>query len=356
MQSLIQSVCIIVMLLGIAVRASAAPPTTLPSDHAVLHPPFEWISTGPVLQIQPDPRRQMVSIKDPSAVYFNNRWHVYATYATHAGAWGMVYTSFADWRDAAAAPQYYMEKNPNLGGYHCAPQVFYFAPQKLWYLVYQSQHPTFSTNADVSRPQDWTAPQSFFEGTPKTVVDGWLDYWVICNDTHAYLFFTDDHGRFYRSRTTLADFPKGFNEPVVVMQEKVARDLFEGGCTFHIKGTSQYLTLIECGNQQWKRYYKGFIADALDGEWRPLAAEWGNSFADVTRVRMEGGSAPWSQDISHGELLRDGHDQTMTIDPKNLTLLYQGLERGYPANLSYVQMPWKLGLLHLTAGAATEKK
>jgi len=41
------------------------------------------------------------------------------------------------------------------------------------------------------------APQNFFES--------WLDYWIICDDSHAYLFFPDDHGRMYRSRTTLAE-------------------------------------------------------------------------------------------------------------------------------------------------------
>lgn len=328
-----------------ALPESAPSSPATPASEVVIKPPFHWVTTGPILSVQPDPSRQMVSIKDPSIVRYNDRWHIYATYATHAGAWGMLYTSFADWKDAAAAPQFYMERNPNLRGYHCAPQVFYFEPQKLWYLVYQSQHPTFSTNADLSKPEDWTAPVSFFEGTPKSVVEGWLDYWIICDDTHAYLFFTDDHGRFYRSRTALADFPKGFDEPVVVLQEKVARDLFEGGATYRIKGTTQYLTLIEAGNEEWKRYYKAFIADSLDGEWRPLAAEWGNSFADFTRVRTEDGSTPWSQDISHGELIRDGYDQTMTIDPANLTLLYQGLPTGYARDLTYVQLPWQLSLL-----------
>ncbi len=345
---LIQFICVLLVTANIAFAQTG--PTTLPAGDVKLKPPFQWISSGPLLKIKPDAGRHMVSIKDPSAVFYDNRWHVYATYATYEGAWGMVYTSFADWKDASASPQFFMEKNPNLRGYHCAPQVFYFAPQKLWYLVYQSQHPTFSTNPDLSKPMDWTAPKSFFKGTPKSVVQGWLDYWVICDETHAYLFFTDDNGRFYRSRTSITEFPNGFDEPVVVMQEKVARDLFEASCTFKIKGTHQYITLIEAGNSKWKRYYKAFIADKLDGEWRPLAAEWGNSFADVTRIRMEDGSPMWTADISHGEILRDGYDQTMTIDPANLQLLYQGLVPNQPKELTYVQLAWELGLLRLDSG------
>jgi hypothetical protein len=311
---------------------------------APLSGPFRWTSTGPIISARSDDAHRLVAIKDPTVVRYNDLWHIYATTATDNGAWGMVYLSFADWKDAAAAPQYYMDANPNLRGYHCAPQVFYFAPQKLWYLIYQSQHPTFSTANDISRPETWTRPKDFFTGTPKTVVAGWIDYWIICDDTHAYLFFTDDHGRFYRSRTKLDDFPNGFDDPVVVMQEPDARELFEAGCTYRIKGTGQYLTLIECGNPQWNRYYKAFIADRLDGEWRPLAAKWGDSFADITRVRFEEG-APWTNDISHGELLRDGYDQTMTIDPANLVLLYQGVDPAKTKGVDYGRMPWQLGLL-----------
>lgn len=335
------------MLATLSSAAFAADPRPATSPGAtVLRPPFNWVSTEPLLRINADKSRRMASIKDPSIVRYNGRWHVYATYATLDGAWGTLYTSFVEWKDAAAAPQCLMDNNPRFRGYHCAPHVFYFEPQKLWYLVTVSQHPTWSTNPDIAKPEDWTAPQSFFEGTPKSVVEGWLDYWVICDDTHAYLFFTDDHGRFFRSRTALADFPRGFDEPVVVMHEREPRELFEGSCTYRIKGTGQYLTLIEAGNERWKRYYKAYIADRLDGQWRPLAARWGDSFADATRIRMENGEKPWSEDISHGELLRDGYDQTMTIDPANLVLLYQGLRPNLPPGLSYVQLPWELALLH----------
>lgn len=314
-------------------------------EPAGLEAPFHWVSTGPIIQAKGDQQHPLNAIKDPSIIRYNGLWHIYASSVTDAGHYSMVYLSFADWKDAAAASQYYLDHNPNLRGYHCAPQVFYFAPQKLWYLVYQSQHPTYSTTTDPSKPETWTKPQGFFADTPKTVVDGWLDYWVICDDTHAYLFFTDDHGRFYRSRTTLADFPKGFDDPVVAMQDPEPRELFEAGCTYRIKGTSQYLTLIEAANTRWQRYFKAFVADRLDGPWRPLAAEWGNSFADITRVRSEDGAKLWTNDISHGELLRDGYDQTMTIDPANLVLLYQGVRPDQTSGKGYNQLPWQLGLL-----------
>ena len=35
---------------------------------------------------------------------------------------------------------------------NCAPQVFYFRPQKKWYLIFQSQHPRFSTSHNSADP------------------------------------------------------------------------------------------------------------------------------------------------------------------------------------------------------------
>ena len=108
------------------------------------------------------------------------RWHVYATTADSTGSWNMEYVSFTDWSQAAAAQPYYMDANPGLSGYHCAPQVFYFTPQNKWYLVYQSGPPQYSTADDLSRPDTWTAPQSFFASQPASV-NNWLDFWTICD-------------------------------------------------------------------------------------------------------------------------------------------------------------------------------
>ena len=78
-------------------------------------------------------------------------------------------STFPDWDHTADATFYYLDQTPALRGYHAAPQVFYFAPQKKWYLVYQSGPPQYSTNDDIENPTGWTAPQNFYASEPATV-------------------------------------------------------------------------------------------------------------------------------------------------------------------------------------------
>jgi hypothetical protein len=314
----------------------AAPPA------ASLAGPFRWKSSGVLIKPVSDDAHNLVSVKDPTVVHHDGKWHVVATTANTRGNWSMVYLSFKDWPEAATAKPYYLDANPNLKGYHCAPHVFYFRPHRKWYLIYQSQHPQYSTTDDLSRPETWSRPEDFFAGKPPGTPRLWIDYWVICDDKHAYLFFTGDNGSFYRSRTRIEDFPRGMSNPEIALQE--TRDiLFEGSMTYRIKGTGTYLTLIEALSPD--RYYRAFTSDRLDGKWTPLedANTYQKPFAGIHNVTFEEKVTAWTKDISHGELIRDGYDETMTIDPGNLQLLYQGRDPSVRA--SYSQLPYRLGLL-----------
>ena len=76
----------------------------------------------------------------------------------------------------------------------------------------------------------------------------------------------------------------------------------------------------------------------------PEADTYEKPFAGINNVTFEEGVEPWTRDISHGELIRDGYDETLTIDPKNLQMLYQGRD---PTSVGpYHSLPYQLGLLN----------
>ena len=79
--------------------------------------------------------------------------------------------------------------------------MFYFRPQKRWYLIFQygdgdkdrPRKPGFSTNPNIEKWQAWTKPAPLFD-EPGEMVDNWIDFWVICDEAKAHLFFTSDNG------------------------------------------------------------------------------------------------------------------------------------------------------------------
>jgi len=75
-------------------------------------------------------------------------------------------------------------------------------------------------------------------GKPK-----WLDFWVICDEKNAHLFYTSLDGRMWRRQTAMADFPFGWSEPVLALQG----DIFEASHTYRLKGRNQYLTIVAGG-------------------------------------------------------------------------------------------------------------
>jgi hypothetical protein len=307
--------------------------------------PLKWKSSGVLVSPISDEAHTIVSVKDPTVVRYNDLWHIYATaYSTSARTWTMVYLNFKDWSEAPDARLTHIDVNPALTGYHCAPHLFYFTPHQKWYLIFQSQQPQYCTADDISRPETWTAPQDFFDRLPASTPRLPIDYHVICDDTHAYLFFTGDNGRFYRSRTTIEDFPKGMSDPEIAIQD--SRDnLFEGSITYKIKGSNTYLTLIEALSPA--RYYRAWISDSLDGEWTPVpgADSWETPFAGTNNVTFADEVGPWTRDISHGELIRDGYDERMILDLNNLQMLHQGRDPASGGN--YSLLPYRLALLTL---------
>lgn len=324
--------------------AAAGAPQAQPRSDMTAH--FEWRSSAPL--IAPPAKGETYSgLKDPSVVYSNGAHHVFMTTAAPDG-WHLAYARFKDWSEAPRATIVSLKPSGIGPGYRAAPQVFYFAPQKLWYMVYQSGPPVYSTTTNIEDPMSWSAPKPFFSETPAIIKasgqEAWLDFWVICDDATCHLFNTDDNGHLFRSQTPISRFPDGFSDTKLVLAGP-RDDVFEASMHYRVAGTSTYLTLVEAIGPQG-RYFRAWTSDRLDGTWRPVAASVSDPFAGPGNVAFAGRA--WAEGVSHGELVRSGYDQTLTIDPcQPLRFLYQGLAAHAP-NTDYIQLPYRLGLLTAT--------
>lgn len=318
-----------------------------PANTAGLQSSFQWSSSGVLISPKPDATEAAVSVKDPSVVRYKSQWLVFGTTADTSGDWSLFYTSFRDWAQADSAPQHHLEEESAIGtGYRAAPHVFYFAPQKTWYLVYQTGLPSYSTTDDPTDPESWSAPRNFQDSMPDIVRDNigngfWLDFWVVCDRRMCYLFSSDDNGHLYRAETTVRDFPNGFDNTQIVLEDPDRFRLFEAANVYKVRGTKRYLLLVEAIGSDGRRYFRSWTAKGITGTWTPLADTEAHPFARSNNVTFPDGA--WTMDISHGEMLRDGADQTMTIDPSCLQFLYQGMDPA--AGGDYSQLPWRLGLL-----------
>ncbi|MFK8111568.1 MAG: non-reducing end alpha-L-arabinofuranosidase family hydrolase [Rubripirellula sp.] len=310
--------------------------------------PEQWEYSAPL--ISPEIREQEPSHaqKDPTILFHEGHWHVFMTVKLPNRS-AIEHCSFTDWSQADQAERTLLEVSES--DYFCAPQVFYFRPHKKWYLVYQASMPTgqkprkmwvaYSTTTDLSDPGSWSKAKPMLDGGPDDPRQlGGLDYWIICDDAHAYLFLTSLNGKMWRMRTPLNDFPYGFNDWQLALSDKI----FEASHTYRIQGSTQYVTLIE---QKGRRFFKAFLADRLDGPWRPIADTREKPFAGLHNIRPAKHVSVWTDNVSHGELVRASNDETLAIDPNDLRFVFQGMLESEKRDLGdkYGKYPWRIGIL-----------
>lgn len=310
---------------------------------------FSW-SSSDALVWPKDDGRNIAGIKDPSIIFYSDAYHVFASTAQASG-YNLVYFTFTDFAQANSSTFHYLDQTPIGTGYRAAPEVFYFAPQKLWYLVYQNGNAAYSTNVDITNPAGWSAPTNFYPaGVPATVSNNigsgyWVDMWVICDDADCHLFSSDDNGHLYRSQTSLADFPNGMTEPVIALEDTVNKyALYEASNVYNVGGGT-FLLLVEAIGSDSNRYFRSWTSESLSGSWTPLADTEANPFARSNNVVLASGNV-WTKSISHGEVIRTEVDQTLTISPCGIRYLYQGLDPA--AGGDYNALPWRLGLITQT--------
>ena len=312
---------------------------------------WAWRASDPLLVPRPTDGEDWISLKDPSIVRHQDRWHLFCTVRGTRRSHAILYTSFADWPEADRAPRRILPCHP---GYFCAPQVFYFTPHRRWYLLCQASHPSwspeyqpaFATSPNIDDPDAWAPLRPLWTESPAPPKT-WLDFWVICDDRHAHLFFTSLDGKMWRCETPLERFPVGWSAPIVAIEG----DIFEASHTYRLRGKDRFLTLVEAQNGHGWRYFKSFVADRLEGPWSPQDAERDRAFASMGNVTHPRNR--WTDVVSHGELLRSGADEHLEIETDRAAFLIQGVLDRERAGKPYGQIPWKLGLLEATSVAGS---
>lgn len=332
--------------LGVAAGpASAGPATQASVTKPGLPSSFAWKSSGVLISPHSD-SHDIVSVKDPSVVRYNGRWYVAASTANSSGNYSMEFLSFANWSQANAAKPVYADQTAIGGDYKTAPQLFYFAPQRLWYLTYQTgDNIGYSTNPDIANPHGWSASHYFYSGMPATITNNigagyWVDSWTTCDQVNCYLFSMDDNGHLYRSQTSVKDFPNGMSEPVIAATNANPYAFFEADAVYKVAGTGKYLLLVEAIASTGRRIYTSYTSNAINGSWTPLANTETNPFIGASNVTFDG--TAWTDDFSSGELVRDNYDQSPTINPCHLRMVYQGEDPS--ATESYNLLPWRIGM------------
>jgi len=294
----------------------------------------KWEVDAPVLSRGAEGSFDEVAVKDPSIVFHGGTWHLFYT-ARSRGEYTMGYVSAEKLTGLRAAPRHELKMIRGKGRYGCAPQVFYYRPQRQWYLVFQNRdsnyQPAFSTTTTIAKPATWAAPKPLVRKDSKAK---WIDFWVICDEGRAYLFYTQGHRTVIVRSTSVEEFPSGWGEG-----KEVLRDIHEAVHVYKVKGRREFHMVYEL-NRGGVRSFGLATAGGLEGPWKRVT----DRYATGDQLRAAGGVRTWTEMVSHGEVLRSGHDARMEYEPAGCRWLIQGLLKK-DSKVPYPSLPWRLGII-----------
>jgi Glycosyl hydrolase family 62 len=292
---------------------------------------FNWTTTPALAKV---PRNigghNVTALKDFTSVVANGKHVVYMT--AYEGGWKSALFTFTNWTDWGSGAGTWFPRNA------VAPTLVYFTPKKIWVLTYQwgLQYATSDDPTDLSK---WSGGKPLLNGGPA----GALDQTFICDSTTCHLFFAGDNGKIYRSSMAIGDFPATFNGYETILSDATGK-LFEAVEVYALKGLNKYLMIVEALGSAG-RYFRAFTASSLGGTFTALpgADSEASPFAGKNNV-----TGAWSNDVSHGDLVRNDPSETQTVDLCNLQFLYQAVDKNAPHVSDYGLLPYQPGVLTLT--------
>ncbi len=275
-----------------------------------------------------------VAVKDPSIVFFEGMWHLFYT-ARSKTEYTTGYVSARELTGLQSAPRHELDMIRGKSRYGCAPQILYYEPQGKWYLIFQNRdsnyQPVFSTTTTISNPQTWSQPTPLL---PKDNQDKWIDFWVICDQAKAYLFYTQAHKNVIVRSTTIEKFPVDWSGGQMVLD-----DVHEAVHVYKTQGQNEFHMIYEL-NKEGVRSFGLAIAEELAGPWKKIT----DMYATDEQLKAVGKTNRWTEMVSHGELLRSGYNEKMEYEPKGCRWLIQGILKK-DLNVPYSLLPWKLGVI-----------
>ena len=334
----------------------------------------KWIISDPILIAGVKGTFDDVAVKDPSIVSYKDKYHLFYTAKSEIQIDGKsqysiscAYTSAETLENINNAKRFNIDSI--VGAMVIAPQVFYFEPQKLWYIIAHTKvvvgnksrlMPIYLTNPDIENVNGWSEITKI--KTARSEYSFWIDFWVICDNKNAHMFYSDQKGSVWRLECPLNTFPQGFSKskPELALyvhhkDEEIAWKMFEAVHIYHVKKENKYLALLEGAYKHparendvdaRSRFIFGMTADSLNGEWKRVEKEQNLFLADAANLFFENENTTQYSQVSHPELLRSGYNQKLEIEDYKMTMLFQTFDGSrFPDTYNYDELPWKLILM-----------